>query len=159
MASKKSRKTEEPMDPGAKERLTPDPIQNRARTAKALRTLISEVLEVFPETPHEVSGANGWATALDVTFDVSGLVSEDRDDLLTVLNLIAESDHRVLGVYYEDDHALISLENNPKVYDTQTPFMFGPAWGALRNPASPEPEPESEPESEPDPEQGEGEVQ
>lgn len=103
------------------------PIANRQRNAYALDTLIAEVLEVFPETTHEVSGYNALNTALHVAFH-----PEEFERLDEVLSLI-EDDVRVEEVLAErEDHTiLVALHPNLRLQDLREPFNIKAAWTEL----------------------------
>lgn len=117
-----------PMDPDAPEiPAGTAPVANRQRNAYAIDTLISEVLEVFPETTHEVSGYNQFNTALHVAFH-----PEEFERVDEVLSLI-EVDERVQEVLVEpeDRTILVALHPNMRLQDLRDPFNIKHAWAIL----------------------------
>lgn len=112
------------MDPSAREVSVPEVHVNNQRLAYALETLIAEVMELFPETLHEVSNYNGRNVALDVRFHSE----DDFDDLSTLLRLVAD-DARVAEVLVDEDdsYVLVALRPNPRTQDLRDPFNLGDA--------------------------------
>lgn len=130
MASKKS-KADTPMDPGARESATPVQTTNTARTCHAIKQLVSEVAELFPETTPVYSNYDLRNTALDVQFDASMCPA-----LLGLLELV-ESDSRVelVLIDLEEQLALVSFKSNPRTQDLRTPFNLADAWLILSDEA------------------------
>jgi hypothetical protein len=126
----------EPMDTGAREVLIGTPSVNAQRVCYAARTLVAEVTHLFPETSVEYSNYNGRNTALDVTFDLTGLDDAGRTDLITLLAMVEDTDLRVAEVLVEGGSALASFTNNPRTSDLRDPFNLGDALDVLAGAAS-----------------------
>lgn len=116
------------MDDSILENMVGSMHQNNQRMAYALKTLIDEVLELFPETPYEISNFNGRNTALDVTFE---LISSNQPDELYDLLFLATSDDRVQGVILEDDKVLVSLKADTRTQDIRRSFGLADALDIL----------------------------
>lgn len=130
--SRSDTKAPEPMDPGARETDGPAPEHvNSERTAYALKTLVSEVLELFPETPHEFSERNGRNTALAVTFDVTPLDLDERDKFASLLSL-AKADDRVEEVIVDEEGLVcVRLVNSHRTADIRDPFDLPAIWADM----------------------------
>lgn len=117
----------EPMDPSVPEVSQARPVRNRGRNAYALDTLIEEVLALFPETTHEVSGRNQFNTHLHVSFHTEEF--ERLDELLALV----EGDHRVEEVLMEaeDRTILVALRPNMRTQDSRDSFGLAEAWDVL----------------------------
>lgn len=125
MSRKQTKKTAEPMDNAAAESKTPTPAQNRRRPAYALKTLVDEVVELFPEVQYEFDGYDGRGTALSVDITVYG--SPGLAELLTLV----EGDLRVEKVTEEDGIVRVDLYSNPRIQDMRTSFGLDSAWEIL----------------------------
>lgn len=135
--SDKTDKTAQPMDAGAEEISNPVMATNTQRTAHGVKTLIAEVLELFPETPYEVSGYDGRNTALDVTFDLSNLDEGEQRQFMDLLSLV-KSDIRVRGVITEEDSVLVEFRRSPRTQDSRDPFNLADAWSVLTESEEPD---------------------
>lgn len=119
-----AKKTDGPqmMDPSIIENKTPVAKANNPRVCWAIKTLNTEVWSLFPETPVEYSNVNGRNTALDVTYDLTGLDAGDIYDFVTLLRLI-EDDERVAEVLTDkEEHVLVSMRPNPRTQDSRESF-------------------------------------
>lgn len=116
-----SKDASQPMDPTAREEAVATPATNAKRVCHAAKTLVAEVDALFPETTVEVSNFNGRNTALDVSFDLTSLDSEDAS-LLTRLISLTEDDNRVASVLVEDGQVLVAFHNNPRTHDSRESF-------------------------------------
>lgn len=132
----------EPMDPGAPEVTEAVTHVNEGRTAYALKTLVAEVLDLFPETSHEFSERDGRNTALAVTFDLTNLDLDDRDKFASLLSL-AKADERVAEVIVDEDGLVcVRLRGNARTQDDRTTFDLVAIWEDMGEDA---PEPSAEP--------------
>lgn len=122
----------EPMDPGAREQTVPDPVTNVGRTAYALKTLVSEVLALFPETPHEFSERDGRGVALAVMFDTTMIDGHDRDEFEALLGAV-ELDERVDTVVSEDDLTLVLLRSSARTQDDRSTFDLDGILASMRD--------------------------
>lgn len=120
----------EPMDPGVRENAVGEARVNNPRDCWAIKTLVAEVDELFPETTYETSNVDGRNTALDVQFDLTGLVSDDRR-LFALLLSAADSDPRVDEVLTEDDSVLVSFKANARTQDDRASFGLSDAFDIL----------------------------
>lgn len=111
----------EPMDAGAREAKVGTPVPNSPRVCHAIKTLVAEVEELFPETPVEYSNHDGRNTALDVTFDLTALAYPDSENFVSLL-LCIKTDERVLGIDWDDSTALVQFKPNPRTQDSRAPF-------------------------------------
>jgi hypothetical protein len=122
------------MDSSTREAPVGTPSTNTKRTCWAALTLVAEVHEVFPETPVEYSNYDGRNTALDVTFDLTGLTSPDDDDLASALQLV-ETDERVdtviLGGTTHEGQVLVSFKSSLRTQDSREPFGILDALSVL----------------------------
>src|SRR5690606_4954535 len=67
-------RVDEPLDPSYPEqRGAGAPANNNKRACYAIKTLVDEVGDLFPEITHQLSNYDGRNTALDVSFDLTGL--------------------------------------------------------------------------------------
>ena len=126
-SSGKSRDKTTPMDPSARERAIGTQAQNHPRPCWAMKTLIAEVMDLFPETTYEESGYDGRNTALDVVFDV-----HECPDLARLLECV-RTDDRVVDVDY-DQHGqmvLVAFRAQPRMQDSREPFGLADAWSIL----------------------------
>lgn len=130
---KQAARKPEPMDASATEVKVGAPHVNHPRVCHAAKTLVAEVLDLFPETPVEYSNYNGRNTALDVTFDLTTLDERDADDLTIVLRLL-DSDQRVAEVIAEESAVLVSFRNSPLLQDSRAPFNIAEAMSILDDP-------------------------
>lgn len=149
MTKGRTRKTTpepEGMDPSAPETKTPPTgevggMSNTARVAYAIKQLVKEVEELFPETPVTYGNINGRNTALSVEFDLTSLDKSEREALTNLAGLV-ESDPRVLDVLPLSESVLITLRANPVTQDSREPFGLADALHVL---ADPDDEDEQEP--------------
>lgn len=129
--SDKTDKTPKPMDDSIRERTQGVPSPNRARVAHALKTLVAEMHEVFPETPVEYSNYDRFNAALDVTFDLTGLDAGDSVVFNDLIKMI-DGDERVATVLTEDySQAVVSLHPAARTKDKRDPFGLPAAFGVL----------------------------
>jgi hypothetical protein len=120
----------EPMDDSIKEAREGTPFANAPRQCWAMKTLISEVHSLFPETPYEVSNIDGRNTALDVKFDLTVLDEQAGADLRTLL-VSLDGDERVDETFWEEDMVLVSFQSNPRTQDSREPFDLSGAYAVL----------------------------
>lgn len=128
--------TPKPMDDGIREEAVGVPGTNRQRVCYAIKQLVTEVHDLFPETPVEYSDYDGRNTALAVTFDLTPLDSEDRRALSILLGLLgnpARDDMRVGEAITDPDHmaATVSMRANPRTQDIRDSFGLADAWEVL----------------------------
>lgn len=118
-----------PMDPSVQETdnlvVTHEP-----RTCWAIRTLVTEIHDVFPEIPVEYSEVDGRNTALAVTFDLTVLDTADRALANSLLDLL-DADNRISNIIEEDDRVLVSMWSNPRTQDDKSPFGIADAHEVL----------------------------
>lgn len=131
--STKSDREPQPMDATAVERATAEPLQYRQRVCYAIRTLVAEVHEMFPETPVEFSNFNGRNVALSVAFDLTALDQIEADDLTTVLCLL-DHDTRVESVVAEEGQVLVSMHNSARTQDHTDEFGILDALAVMDEP-------------------------
>jgi hypothetical protein len=125
-----------PMDDGAPESKTPAPSTNSPRACYAIKTLVAEFRDLFPETGTELSNYDGRNTALAVTFDLTGIAEEEHRTLATsLLELLNDpahnEDRRIEYVLVEDEHALVTMRANPRTQDSREPFGLVDAFHVL----------------------------
>lgn len=128
---KKTTKADEagqPMDPAAREAATAEPTENTKRVCYALRTLVGEVAELFPETPIEWTDYDGRNTALGVTFD---LTANPDGAALGELLLLTKTDHRVLDVIVENGAAFVTMHSSARTQDLRDSFNLDAAYEVL----------------------------
>lgn len=129
------KKVVKPMDDGIREQAVGVPNANNRRVCYAIKTLVAEVLELFPETPVEYSNYDGRNTALDVTFDLTVLNADDRETLSTLLQLLGDraysEDQRIREVTYDDSAVLVSIISGPRTQDIREPFGLADAYVVL----------------------------
>lgn len=118
---------QQPMDPSARETATPEVATNAARVAYALKTLVAEVLALFPETPHEFGDVDGRNTALSVTFDTTPMDGLDRDAFTGLLDAV-KTDARVAEVTSEDDLTYMLLRASARTQDDRSSFDLADIW-------------------------------
>lgn len=128
--SKPDPKTE-PMDAKIKEVQNPTPATNNQRVCWALKTLVAEFLELFPETPVEYSNYDGRNTALDATFDMTVMSGTDDELMATALLRLLVSDERVATVLAEDSAMLVGVRPGPRTQDSREPFNLNDAFMVL----------------------------
>lgn len=127
-----NRKVTTPMDDGIREQAVGVPNTNSQRECWAIRTLVSEVLALFPETSVEYSNYNGRSTALDVTFDLTSMQGGDSVIFNNLIGLLDDGDPRVREVITEDyAQALVSMLPDPRTYDLRNPFGIAQAYETL----------------------------
>lgn len=119
------KKMPEPMDSGAPERDVAEPVSTYRRACYAAKTLIAEVLELFPETEYQVAAYNGRDVGLAVSFDA---VDEGLRDLLRLV-----SDHRIYRVEISGSKIIVAFHNRPRIYDLRDPFGLDEAWSVLED--------------------------
>lgn len=120
----------EPMDPGAREGDNPGVSAHTPRVAYALKTLVAEVLALFPETPVEYSHPDGRNTQLGVTFDLTALPDEDDRENFSALLRSVRLDARVeeVRVYAEEMQLYVQLFSRPRTQDDRSTFSLGDIW-------------------------------
>lgn len=128
-------KKHEPMDASFREDKVGTMATNHKRVCWALKTLIAEIVEVFPETTNAVEYSNydGRGAALTATIDLTVFDKEDEGLFLQLLNLVGD-DHRVYDVVADTDvtsSVAVTLKSNPRTQDLRTTFNVSPAWVIL----------------------------
>lgn len=121
------KKMPEPMDSGAPERAVGEAASTNQRACYAAKTLIAEVLELFPETQHEIKEFNGRNVGLTVSFP-------DPEDELGDLLRLTVADARVNHVHTRsggDDSVDVVFHNRPRTYDLRDSFGLDEAWMVL----------------------------
>lgn len=130
--SKNDDKRNAPMDDSIKEAAVGTPATNAPRQCWAMKTLIKEVQDLFPETTYEVSNIDGRNTALDVTFDLTMLDSQARADMLALFVVFdLGNDPRVEQIIGEDGMVLVSFKSNARTQDDRTEFGLADAYSVL----------------------------
>jgi hypothetical protein len=124
--SKNKQGAKDVMDPSIRENPVGKMAVNAGRACWAAKTLVAEVLELFPETPVEYSNPDGRNTALDVSFDTTVHDTLDGELLATVLDL-SRSDSRIKDIDGEDGQVIVSFKSNPRTQDSREPFGLGDA--------------------------------
>jgi hypothetical protein len=132
----KSKEVAEQLDPSIREARVGTASTNTQRVCYAAKTLVAEVMEMFPETPVEFSNFDGRNTALDVTFDLTAISGDDdRADLTTALTLLDDpaynEDARIAAVLVEDGAVLVSFKSNAATQDSREPFGLIDAMSVL----------------------------
>jgi hypothetical protein len=114
------------MDPSIREQATPEPVVRAKRDVYAVRTLVTEVTDLFPEVSYETSNPGPFGGNVTVSFDQS-----DTPDLFPLLALI-ESDERVQSVGETGDgDALVNFHANLRTQDSREPFGLAEAHAIL----------------------------
>lgn len=132
--NEKPRKGPAPMDVSIREAGEGVPVKNTPRICYALKTLVAEIHEMFPETPVEYSGYDGRNTALSATLDLSMLDDDECEDLTTLLTLFdCGADPRIEEVVIEKDdpQVLISMKSSATLQDSREPFGLSDAWSVM----------------------------
>lgn len=122
-----TKKSPEPMDPGAPEG---NPVTGYyPRTVMAVEQLIEEVTTLFPEVVHEVGTRNPRSEAFAVTFGNYA----DYDDTFNALMALVAQDHRVRSVTEKDYETTVTLKFNPTTHDDRAPFGIEEAYLVLED--------------------------
>lgn len=135
-AQKASEKTEpqtiKPMDPSIREETVGQQATNNRRVCYAIKTLVSEVERLFPETIATYSNYDGHNTALDVAFDYYMIDKDDQATFVDLLRLVGD-DHRVEGVIVERDETsvLVSMRPSARTKDLRDTFDLNGAYLVL----------------------------
>lgn len=119
------------MDPGAREIAGPGrPLVNRQRNAYALDTLVTEVLELFPETEVTYSNYTGRNVALTGTFMVT--VEANNGELAELLGQLA-GDARISRADWDSvaGAMVVEFNKNARTQDSREPFGVGEAFLTL----------------------------
>lgn len=124
----------ESMDPTVTEAATGTPSANTARVCWALKTLVAEVDELFPEVPVEYSNYSPRNAALDATFDLTVLDEEDRRVLRQLLETVPLVDERIDWAMTADDAVLVSMRGNARTQDRRDSFRLKLAYSLLAEP-------------------------
>lgn len=120
-----------PMDPSIREDRRPTVAQNHPRECYAIRTLVAELTELFPETlVLAYTERDGRNTALAVSFDVLAL-SEDVREPFRLLTQLVENDHRVETVVEEDDVVMVVMRSSLLTQDLRDRFGLREAYSVL----------------------------
>lgn len=130
----------QPMDPSFREKKVGVVGANNQRVCYAIKTLVSEVRNLFPETPVEYSNYDGRNAALAVTFDCSMLDAAEADEFASLL-LLTRTDPRVDEVIVEPDlgaSVLVSMKASARTQDSRESFGLARAWEILTEGESPE---------------------
>lgn len=112
-----------PMDPAIREEKVAVPTSNHQRVCWAVKTLVAEVLELFPETLNAFNDYDGRNTALSVSFDMTGLDAGGVYDLTTVLNAVA-GDERVAEVLVDEAGGYVRMKSSPRTQDSRESFKL-----------------------------------
>lgn len=130
--SKPSEKEIQPMDASIRENKTGTAATNRQRNCYAMKTLIAEVLALFPETSYEVSNYDGRNVAHDVQFDITSIPDEDQDLFTLLMGMLGDTaynqDSRITEVIIDPEGALVSFRANARTQDLREPFGLADAW-------------------------------
>lgn len=117
----------QPMDPRIKENPSPVARANSPRVCHGIKTLVAEFNELFPETTVEYSNYEKYNTATDVTFDMTAIPEDGREQATQLLKL-TELDTRVDYVLTSDEGVLVSFKPSLRTQDSRDPFGLGTAW-------------------------------
>lgn len=120
-----------PMDDGIRERSVGQAANNHQRVCGALKTLVAELEQMFPETPVEYSNYNRYNAALAVTFDLTALDGGDSVIFNDAIGLI-KGDDRVAEVMTADyDQAYVEMRDWLRTCDNREPFGLADALVVL----------------------------
>lgn len=138
-------KVVKPMDDGIRERAVGAPSTNSQRVCWAIKTLVAEVTNLFPETTVEYSNYDGRNTALDATFDISMLDADtDRVDAMNLLALLGDPAYNVdprvdyVITSAEDAAVLVSMKASLRTQDSREPFGLADAYEIFAESAEPQ---------------------
>lgn len=124
-----------PMDAGAPEAAHGTPSTNSPRACYAIKTLVDEFRNLFPETATEYSNRDGRNTALSVTFDLTSLSEDARTDATILMNLLDDpaynEDKRIDYVLIEDEHVLVTMRSDSRTQDSRASFGLAEAMLVL----------------------------
>lgn len=130
-----------PMDTSIGEKAVGSMHVNKTRVCWALKTLVAEVLELFPETPVEYANHDGRRTALSASFDLTVHDEQDADDIGALLILLNDpaynEDPRIESVVYEEGQAHVLMRSDPRTQDSREPFGLADAWLVLAGDETP----------------------
>lgn len=129
-AEPKAVKEPEPMDPSIREEKVATPAPPKVRVCWALKMLVFEVADLFPETPVEFDNPDGRGTMLDATFDMTVLDAEDRGLLAALLEL-TKTDARVADVVSDASNVVVSIKKSARTQDLRDPFGLRDAFEIL----------------------------
>jgi hypothetical protein len=126
------------MDSNIPEVMVGTPAVNGARVCWALKTLVAEVEELFPETPVEYTNHDGRNTALAATFDLSVLDLDENQMLVDLLTMLPH-DPRIADVVsdYDTVSVYVCMKSNPRTQDDKSPFGLGDALEVLEEDGTP----------------------
>jgi hypothetical protein len=120
------KKMPEPMDAGAPERDSAEPVANNRRACYAAKQLVKEVLDLFPETSYDYTSFNLRNTAITVCFD-----TEEGSELEQLIRLV-DADARVDAIVRDNhDRLAVDFYNRPRTYDIKDTFGLEDAWLVL----------------------------
>ncbi len=138
----KDDKANQPMDDSTREVATPVASTNAARPCYAIKTLVAEVLALFPETPVEYTNYDGRNAALSVSFDMTSLSEDDRIDMTNLMTLLNDpaynEDQRIEYVIVEDEQVLVTIRSNPRTQDSRARFGLADALSVLAGDEEPD---------------------
>lgn len=130
----KDKKAPEPMDPRMREQAVGTMAVNRQRECWAIKQLVREVHELFPETGVEYSQYDGRNTALAVTFDLTTMEGGDSVVFNNIMSALA-TDERVFKVETDDYHsATVFIVPGPRTQDVRDEFGLVTAYEILTEP-------------------------
>jgi hypothetical protein len=118
-----------PMDPGAREDSTGVVQKNNQRPCWAIKQLVSEVTDLFPETAYLVEGYNERNVGLEVVFDLV-----DQDGLGLLLELLGDPAHnidvRIKSVETDEEkgESRVTFHNRARTQDIRDSFGLDEAW-------------------------------
>lgn len=124
-------KKNEPMDTTLYEEKFPVPKENRKRVCWALKTLVSEIHEVFPETLNavEYSDYDGRGAALTATIDLTVFDPDDTALFIQLMELVG-GDSRIYEVVTDEEVVAlaVTLQSSPRTQDLRTTFNVPATW-------------------------------
>lgn len=120
----------QPMDASIREETTGAAKVNNQRVCWAIKTLVSEVHAMFPETPVEYSDYDGRNTALAVAFDCSMLNIEEQEILAGLFDAL-NIDPRVESTDMAEDQAFVTMKSNAVTQDSRETFGLDAAYEIL----------------------------
>lgn len=122
--------TKEPegMDPSAQEHFVGKPHVNQPRVCYGIKTLVGEVLELFPKTIFETSEPNDRNVDLAVTFVID-------DPWLADVLLLIEPGARVDEIFHDGENKTLKVHfrNSARTQDSREPFGLAEALEILED--------------------------
>lgn len=99
------------------------------RSTYAAVVLAGEVMDLFPGLGYSNADKDGLGVYRSVVF--YGEVAEDLDSLVKILELVAQTDHRVEGVHFEYREITVKISESDTTPWTRDPFHLAAVKGIL----------------------------